>query len=97
MSRRHYRKAPPEMLSQLEAVARSGLPIAEQAKRLGVSVDRMYNLRSEHGLARATPRPSDEEDDATLAAIDQGIKDADEGRTVPLEEVRKMAMRRMSR
>lgn len=32
----------------------------------------------------------DEEDDATLAAIDRGIKDADEGRTVPLEEVRKM-------
>jgi predicted transcriptional regulator len=31
-----------------------------------------------------------EEDDATLAAIDRGIKDADEGRTVPLEEVRKM-------
>jgi len=37
------------------------------------------------------PAPlTDEEDDATLAAIDQGIKDADEGRTVPLEEVRKM-------
>ena len=30
------------------------------------------------------------EDDATLAAIDRGIKDADEGRTVPFEEVRKM-------
>jgi len=30
------------------------------------------------------------EDEATLAAIDRGIKDADEGRTVPLEEVRKM-------
>ena len=37
------------------------------------------------------PAPlTDEEDDATLAAIDRGIKDADEGRTVPLEEVRKM-------
>jgi predicted transcriptional regulator len=33
---------------------------------------------------------TDEEDDATLAAIDRGIEDADEGRTVPLEEVRKM-------
>ena len=32
----------------------------------------------------------DEEDEATLAAIDRGIKAADEGRTVPLEEVRKM-------
>ena len=31
----------------------------------------------------------DEEDEATLAAIDRGIKDADEGRLVPAEEVRK--------
>lgn len=31
----------------------------------------------------------DEEDDATLAAIDRGIKDADEGRLVPAEDVRK--------
>jgi predicted transcriptional regulator len=31
-----------------------------------------------------------EVDADTLAAIDRGIKDADEGRTVSLEEVRKM-------
>jgi len=31
----------------------------------------------------------DEEDEATLAAIDRGIKAADEGRVVPLEEVRR--------
>jgi predicted transcriptional regulator len=31
-----------------------------------------------------------EVDADTLAAIDRGIKDADEGRTVPIEEVRKM-------
>lgn len=31
-----------------------------------------------------------ETDDATLARIDRGIKDADEGRIVPLEEVRKL-------
>ena len=31
-----------------------------------------------------------EEDEETLAAIDRGIKAADEGLTVPLEEVRKM-------
>jgi predicted transcriptional regulator len=31
-----------------------------------------------------------EVDAATLARIDRGIKDADEGRTVPLEEVRKL-------
>jgi predicted transcriptional regulator len=29
----------------------------------------------------------DEEDEGTLAAIDRGIKDADEGRVVPAEEV----------
>lgn len=32
----------------------------------------------------------EEEDEETLAAIDRGIKAADEGRTIPLEEVRKM-------
>lgn len=32
----------------------------------------------------------EEEDEETLAAIDRGIKDADEGRTVSSEEVRKM-------
>ena len=31
-----------------------------------------------------------EVDAATLAAIDRGIKDADEGRSVPIDEVRKM-------
>lgn len=32
----------------------------------------------------------EEEDEETLAAIDRGIKDADEGRTVSSDEVRKM-------
>jgi predicted transcriptional regulator len=30
----------------------------------------------------------DEEDEATLAAIDRGVQSADDGRLVPLEEVR---------
>jgi hypothetical protein len=30
----------------------------------------------------------DEEDEETLAAIDEGIRDAEAGRTVPIEEVR---------
>ena len=32
----------------------------------------------------------DEEDEETLAAIDEGIRDAEAGRTLPMEEVRKL-------
>ena len=32
----------------------------------------------------------DEEDEATLAAIDDGIRDAESGRTVPAEDVRRL-------
>lgn len=32
----------------------------------------------------------EDEDDETLAAIDEGIRDAAAGRTVPIEEVRKL-------
>ena len=32
----------------------------------------------------------DEGDEETLAGIDEGIRDADAGRTVPAEEVRKL-------
>ena len=35
----------------------------------------------------------DDEDDETLAAIDEGIRDAEAGRTVPIEEVRKLLPR----
>ena len=40
-------------------------------------------------LNDSAPVP-DEEDEETLAAIDQGIQDAETGRTVPIEEVRKL-------
>ncbi|MGA7840925.1 MAG: hypothetical protein WBS17_07930 [Candidatus Acidiferrales bacterium] len=37
------------------------------------------------------PLPAvDDEDDATLAAIDEGIRDAKAGRTVPAEKVRRL-------
>lgn len=37
------------------------------------------------------PAPvQDEEDRATLAAIDEGLRDAKAGRTVPVEQVRKL-------
>jgi len=32
----------------------------------------------------------DEEDEETLAGVDEGIRDADAGRTVPMEEVREL-------
>jgi predicted transcriptional regulator len=32
----------------------------------------------------------DDEDEETLAAIDEGIRDTDAGRTVPAEEARKL-------
>ena len=37
------------------------------------------------------PGPIDaEEDEETLAAIEEGIRDAEAGRTAPIEEVRKL-------
>jgi len=37
------------------------------------------------------PTPiNEEEDEETLAAIDEGIRDAEAGRTVPMEEARKL-------
>ncbi|MGO8787401.1 MAG: hypothetical protein ACLQVL_08465 [Terriglobia bacterium] len=37
------------------------------------------------------PAPAlEDEDEQTLAAIDEGIRDADAGRTVPADEVRKL-------
>jgi predicted transcriptional regulator len=37
---------------------------------------------------RPLPELTDEEDEATLAAIDRGIRGAEEGRTVSIEEAR---------
>ena len=39
----------------------------------------------------------EDEDDETLAAIDQGIRDADAGRVTPIEEVEKMLLQWISR
>jgi len=37
------------------------------------------------------PAPAlNDEDERTLAAIDEGVRDAEAGRTVPAEEVRKL-------
>jgi predicted transcriptional regulator len=44
---------------------------------------------SEHEL----PETLIDEDEATLAAIDEGIRAADEGRVTPADEVRKLIAR----
>jgi hypothetical protein len=46
----------------------------------------------EYDLDRPGPVINDE-DEETLAAIDEGIRDADAGRTTPLEKVRKILPR----
>jgi len=58
------------------------------------------NQRYREGMAKASrtdfdaPTPIDEEEDEeTLAAIDEGIRDAEAGRTVPIEEVRRLLPR----
>ncbi|HKM83227.1 MAG TPA: hypothetical protein VJY15_19990 [Candidatus Acidoferrum sp.] len=40
-------------------------------------------------LEKTDPVIDDDEDEKTLAAIDEGLRDAKAGRTVPIEEVRK--------
>jgi predicted transcriptional regulator len=37
-----------------------------------------------------TDHKAEAEDDETLAAIDEGVRDADAGRTLPLDEVRRL-------
>ena len=44
----------------------------------------------EFDLERPIPS-ADDEDEETLAAIDEGIRDADAGRTIPIEKVRKLS------
>jgi len=48
----------------------------------------------EFSLDRPAPKIDEEdEDEKTLAAIDEGIRDADAGRTTPIEEVRKRLLK----
>jgi predicted transcriptional regulator len=47
---------------------------------------------SDLDLTKPVPM-TEEEDEETLAAIDRGIQSADEGRLVPIEEVRKRLAR----
>lgn len=53
--------------------------------KIGIIVSGMADLKFESPATQEV-----KVDEATLARIDRGVKDADKGRTVPLEEVRKM-------
>ena len=48
---------------------------------LGTNIKGMAHLKNLH---------FDEEDEETLAAIDEGIRDCEAGRTVPIEDVRRL-------
>ena len=52
----------------------------------------MVAKAKEFELEKQAPA-TDDEDQATLAAIDEGIRDAKAGRTTPLEQVRKLLPR----
>jgi predicted transcriptional regulator len=41
-------------------------------------------------LENPAPVVSNDEDEKTLAAIDEGMRDAEAGRTVPAEEIRRL-------
>ncbi len=55
-----------------------------------VATDTLHLLQCGPIAASVSDMEDFDEDEETLAAIDRGIKAADEGRTVSLEEVRKM-------
>jgi predicted transcriptional regulator len=52
----------------------------------------MADLKLDHPVPM-----TEEEDDATLAAIDRGIQDADQGRVVSAEEARQRVRRWLSK
>jgi predicted transcriptional regulator len=53
--------------------------------------DRVMGNVKESEFQKPAPSLDDEdEDEETLAAIDEGIRDADAGRSLPAEEVRKL-------
>jgi predicted transcriptional regulator len=51
-------------------------------------LERMANAK-EFDIEKRTPQ-FETEDEKTLAAIDEGIRDAKAGRTTPIEEIRKL-------
>jgi hypothetical protein len=76
-----YQGTPAARLNRSAATAAGdrGFALSMETEWLGC----MAELKLDHPVPM-----SEEEDDATLAAIDRGIQDADEGRVVSAEEAR---------
>lgn len=72
----------------LGSFARSedGSEFHSSAQRFQPTISLWRRQRSSN--LRVLPPVLDEEDEETLAAIDEGIRDAKAGRTIPAEEVR---------
>jgi predicted transcriptional regulator len=71
------RNSPPHSVSILFA------SVSNAAQHEGMSKAKEFEFEK-------PARVIDDEDKATLAAIDEGIRDAKAGRTVPMEKVRKL-------
>jgi len=78
---------------------RWALSAGSAVRQPGSSADRLHTL-THPGYSKSMAEAKkidfedpaaifDDEDEETLAAIDEGVRDADAGRTVPMEEVRK--------
>ncbi|MGA6986329.1 MAG: hypothetical protein WBZ01_09765, partial [Terriglobales bacterium] len=67
-------------------------PISPSSAWAGMSCWSNYMAKSKK-FDLENPAPVvDDEDEETLAAIDEGIRDAEAGRTVPAEEVRRLLL-----
>ena len=84
--------AVPTILLRYAGTAKSGCPTKPQCS-LRTRLDGYYRgsmaKTKEFNLDRPTPS-IETEDEKTLAAIDEGIRDAKAGRTTSLKEVRKL-------
>lgn len=56
----------------------------------GIAYDGSMAEAKRFDLNDPAPIVDDDEDAATLAAIDEGIRDAEAGRTVPIDKVRRL-------
>jgi len=75
---------PDTIATTLQSTSPAAFPIAAAREVLASAKEHIGKFEPESPASIL-----DEEDEETLAAIDEGIRDAKAGRTVPAEEVRK--------